>query len=460
MKNLTDEEWMMKRLTLLLAVMVLLGGACTARAAELYVHQASGKNNFPGTKEQPFKNIQKAIDMAQDGDTIRVAAGNYCGIMDKGQIKLNKQVTLLGGYSPDFSARDILTHRTTIIPPNKIDTVRQGGLFVIEQGKNKEGKTLIDGFIFDQGETNNYHATEGKAEGLETGMLLIPPNKAANSAGPTAIMPIMGGGGGPNAGASGDFTVSNCVFNNASNFGIQLPFGKGVFTARNNIFVANRMASIEVWGTLADPHAAKANIINNTVLFSWCRTKEMSDMGYGVRGMNKCDYVIQGNIMALSAFAGYDNTRADSNLKNEKTVALDRNLFFLNKQADMTIPGGGMFTRIWVEENFEDVPSLKVPTTKFTSIEGNVGLKTAEPLKEALNKAYLEGYLNASYKEVTSYDADSPANTFRRAMGMNQQGKIQSSVTMWANRYPLEDALKLFGAVKDFGAQLPQQPAQ
>ena len=52
--------------------------------------------------------------------------------------------------------------------------------------------------------------------------------------------------------------------------------------------------------------------------------------------------------------------------------------------------------------------------------------------------------------------ADSPANTFRRAMGMNQQGTIQSSVTMWANRYPLEDALKLFGAVEGFGAQLPQ----
>ena len=258
----------MKRLTSLLAVMVLLSGAVAAQSAEFYVHQGTGKNSFPGTKEQPLKNIQKAIDTAADGDTIYVAAGNYCGIMDKGQIKLNKQLTLLGGYSPDFSARDILTHRTTIIPPNKIDTIRSGSLFVIEQGKNKTGKTLIDGFIFDQGETNNYHATEGKPEGVETGMLLMPPARAADSAAPTAAMPIIGGGGGPNAGASGDFTISNCVFNNACNFGIQLPLGKGTFNVRNNVFVANRMAGIEMWGTLAEGHAAKANIINNTVLFT------------------------------------------------------------------------------------------------------------------------------------------------------------------------------------------------
>ena len=444
----------MKRLTLLLAVMVLLGGVFAAQAADFYVHQGTGKNSFPGTKGQPFKNIQKAIDTAKDGDTIHVAAGNYCGIMDKGQIKLDKTLILLGGYTQDFSARDILKHRTTIIPPNKIDTVRNGGVLVIEQG-NKKGTTLIDGFIFDQGETNNYHAINGKPEGVETGMLLIPPNRDPKLPGPTAIMPVIGGGGGPNAGASGNFTISNCVFNNAGNFGIQIAQGKGTFTVRNNVFVANRMAAIEVRGRMADPHAAKVHIINNTILFTWSRTKEMEDMGYGVRGMTGIDYVIQGNIIALSTFAGYDNARVDSNMKNTKTVALDRNLFFLNKQADMTVPGSGMFTRVWVEENFEDVPDLNVPTTKFTSVKGNVGLTTAEPLKNALNKAYLEGFINASYSEVTSYDADSPANTFRRAMGTNQTGTIQSKVTMWANRYPLEDAIKLFGAVKDFGAQLP-----
>ena len=41
-------------------------------------------------------------------------------------------------------------------------------------------------------------------------------------------------------------------------------------------------------------------------------------------------------------------------------------------------------------------------------------------------------------------------------MGMNQTGKMTSSATMFANRYPFDDALKMFGAIKDFGAQLPK----
>lgn len=439
----------MHKTTTLSTAIALLLGSMTLQAADLYVYKKDGKNSNPGTKEQPYKNLQKAIDQAQDGDSIHVAEGNYCGIMDKGQIKLNKQLNILGGYAPDFSERNILKHQTTIIPPNKADIHRDGAVFMIEQG-NKEGTTLIDGLIFDQGETNDYHATKGRPEGLPTGMLMVPPAKSSASAIPTADIAIMKGN------TSGDFTISNSLFNNAALYGIWIAQGKGSFTARNNVFIANRMSAIEVRGRLNDPHAARVNLENNTVLFTWSRTKEMDDMGYGVRAMTGTDYVVKGNILALSTFAGYDNTRIDSNLKVRKNVELDNNLFFLNKEADMTAPGSGKFMRLWVEEHFEDLPDLDVPGTTFKSVQGNAGLKSAEPLKDSINKAYLDGFLTASYSEVSSYDADSPANTFRRAVGMNQTGTINSSVTMWANRYPLEDSLKLFGAVPGYGAQLPE----
>ena len=38
-------------------------------------------------------------------------------------------------------------------------------------------------------------------------------------------------------------------------------------------------------------------------------------------------------------------------------------------------------------------------------------------------------------------------------MGMNKQGTIKSKVTMFANPYPFESAVKFFGAVNGFGAQ-------
>jgi len=37
--------------------------------------------------------------------------------------------------------------------------------------------------------------------------------------------------------------------------------------------------------------------------------------------------------------------------------------------------------------------------------------------------------------------------------GMNLQGAMSSSVTMFANKYPWKDALLLFGNVKGYGAQ-------
>ena len=71
-------------------------------------------------------------------------------------------------------------------------------------------------------------------------------------------------------------------------------------------------------------------------------------------------------------------------------------------------------------------------------------------------EAYLNGFLNASYKEKTDYDPNSAANTFRAAMGMNMVGKMESSATMFMNRYPFAKALELFGAVEGTGAQMPQ----
>ena len=46
------------------------------------------------------------------------------------------------------------------------------------------------------------------------------------------------------------------------------------------------------------------------------------------------------------------------------------------------------------------------------------------------------------------------SNQFRSALGLNQVGTMQSSATMYANRYNLQKALQLFGAVAGYGAQL------
>ena len=38
-------------------------------------------------------------------------------------------------------------------------------------------------------------------------------------------------------------------------------------------------------------------------------------------------------------------------------------------------------------------------------------------------------------------------------LDLNQVGTITSKVSMYANKYPLDDAIKLFGAIDGYGAQ-------
>ena len=66
---------------------------------------------------------------------------------------------------------------------------------------------------------------------------------------------------------------------------------------------------------------------------------------------------------------------------------------------------------------------------------------------------YLQAFLSATYTEQVHYNENSPMNQFRAALGLNKQGRITSKVSMFANPYPFESAVKFFGAVKGCGAQ-------
>lgn len=405
-----------------------------ASAADLYVSISNGKNKNAGTKDAPFKNIQKAIDKAQAGDVIHIAKGNYFGLMKKGYIEMKKPVSLIGGYSTDFASRDVVEFKTMIQPPNKSNgTSSSRGLLNLEI-QDKNAKILIDGIIFDKGESNSYHASAGKPEGLETGMLLHPPSKNPKDQ-PGVKMAMIRGK------ATGDLTIQNCFFTNGSWYAISLSFAKGNVRVLNNAFVANTMSSAEIWGTQPKDHLANLEFANNTVLFTWSRTKALEDMGYGVRIMTKMDYNIHNNLIGLSSFAGIDNTRSDPN----KKVKVDNNVFFLNKQADMSLPsGGGQFMRVYVDD-FEDI--------ELDSIESNTELKDAAALKDAIFKPYLEGFINATYTEQSDFDPSSPANTIREAMGLNKVGKLNTKVSMYANKYPLDEVFKLVGILPNAGMQ-------
>jgi hypothetical protein len=440
----------MKRKNIFLLTLVMLF-AISASAQTYYVSKSTGSNRNDGSKDAPFKNIQKAIEAVPEGSTIYVAEGNYFGTLDKGNIPVSKCVKIYGGYNTDFSQRDILKYKTMVQPSATSNGTASGLGTMIIKVNNPQGEVVIDGLFFDRGNSISYNVRgEGKPDGVDCPMM----NPIGTS-----------GKGGANLDESNvlttetreiyfdnptfkQITIRNCAFVNAPNYGIAGQF-RGKALIDNNIFINNRMIACDVWGGDAKINM-EVEFCNNTVLFTWSRLKDMGDMGYGFRFNNRTDSYVHHNIIGCSVFAALDRGRTDTPKEREamKVTTSEHNMFFLNKRGDLALPGGGMFMMVNCED-FEEVEQLK-------EIDGCVRLKDPSSLKGKINEAYLNGFINASYKETLTTDPNSDANQFRQAMGMNQVGTMTSSATMFANRYPFEDALRMFGAVKGYGAQLPK----
>ncbi len=439
------------------ATALMLAVASLAQAAEtLYVSRNTGNNRNAGTKEAPFKNLQKALDVAQDGATILVAEGNYYGLMNCGNIIIKKPVTIMGGYSADFSKRDILNTPTMIQPTATSNGTSKGsGTIQICSVVAPKGQVVIDGLIMERGNSISYNAAhEGQPEGVDCPLMNPIGTKGIGGedlteqqvlTSETNMIYFDGKNGIIN---NTNVIIRNCAFINAPSYGI-VGLLKGSLTVENNIFVNVRMAAMDVRGS--DPNVmTTVNFKNNTVMFVWSRKKDLGDMGYGFRYIPGTSCNVENNIFGCACYAALDRTHIDSNKAREakRVDGAINNIFFLNRLADLSLPGGGKLLRIRVDD-FEDVEAL-------ANVSGNKTMSDPSVFKGKINAAYLKGFLTMKSTESLSVDYTSTANQFNSALGLNIQGTGKTTATMFANRYPWKEALKLFGAMSNYGAQTPK----
>jgi hypothetical protein len=416
----------MKHLTLIFLAIASLLLALPAPAQNTgktwYVSQITGSNQNDGSRERPLKNIQRALDLAASGDVIRVAEGKYYGLLNSGNIKIDKGISIFGGYASDFSERDVLSHRT-FIQPSATSNGTAMGQGTVQINVRQTGTLVeIDGLILDRGQSVAYHPRgEGRPEGVETGMMQpvgtagvgapgVPEEKVYTNE--SALVYI-------NTGSRCDVTLRNCAFLNGPNYGILGSTYSTKITIDNCIFVNIRMAAVELRGASAAINS-ETYFKHNTVLFVWSRLKDLSDMGYGFRYMPKMDSYLDHNIIGCCILAGLDRTHVDSPAAKEaeRVTTCENSLFFLNRQTDLTLPGGGLARCVSVDD-FDDVDQLKEADDNEAETDPSI-------FGGAINEAYLKGFLDVS------------------------------STRMFANHYPVEDALKLFGAVSGYGAQKPK----
>ena len=432
----------------LMALTAVALAATTATAADIYVSLETGKKKNPGTKEAPLKNLWHALEQAADGDTIHLAEGVYPGNLKCNWFLIDKAVSIIGGYAKDFSSRDVLAHRTMFQPLNENNDKKGTGLgiFTIEFTKRpaqpKGVNMVFDGLVFDDGQAQSYHPVKGKPEGVETGMWLEPPAKGNTPFASSKRYLVYSATANR---VEGDITFRNCAFVNAGNIAMNLNWYKGKVTMENNVFCNNLMVGANVYSSNPQEGAVEWVFKNNTVLYTWSRTSELSDMGFGIRTTANVVSTVENNVIGLSVLTGWDNTKG---LDKTKKIKVDGNVFFLNRQSDAQMTKSPSVVKVKVDDFEDDVEG----GFGVESAADNEGLSDPSVFKGRLNAAYLNAFLSMKYSETATMNADS-LNAFRQAVGLPQQGTIVSKVDMFGNRYPLEDALKLFGAMDGKGAQ-------
>lgn len=414
-----------------------------------YVSREKGSARAEGTKESPMKDIQKAIDQASDGDVIRIAQGNYLGNLDRGWIEMKgKYVSLEGGWNDDFSERNPVKYITRIQPSKEQKGTIGMGLLMIESTSDKNSQIIIDGIFFDLGLVHEYNPADpsdarfGCPEGCETGRICPVTEK------PNKTIRLIGGK------VAGKLIIRNCMFLNASFNAIIMTNMGGDWEIYNNVFVANLYASCEINGGLnqnTGAHQSTVDFHHNTVLFSWPTTKEMESMGYGYRFKNGADHNVHHNIFGCNNYGALDGGWDDSNLPADKRKICSAydNLFFMNR-GDLVMAGNSGGKWLYVPgKRFDEVEML-------TKYENNRELPGTSKFKDVIDQPYLKGYASLEIITTESYDANSAANLYREAHGLNKQGTSTTRVSMFGNRYNFDKAVLLFGAEPGYGAQLPE----
>lgn len=413
----------------LLILPATVGGQTTYYVAN------TGSNTNPGTNPAaPKKNIDKAIQAASSGDTIKIAGGAYSGTFNIGYFVLDKSVSLVGSYDSSFTTQSIRLHPTVIAPDNASANSGMQPLLSFSGGPIQS--VTIDGIVFNRGEQNSYSLTEGIPPGWTgSGRLLIPPDKApgdnATVTEPTLLIPA--------SVVASDITVRNCVFANGTLFGIQAGIRGGTLSILNNIFINNRFGAVEAWGTCASGPCVDIEFAYNTVLFSTTRGYDLAadDLGIGYRIRTKATHHIHHNI-----FAGNNSALEHSFFVPDADIQINDNYIAASNVADMRYsPTTGNALNLRGEQ-LNDLDA---------TVTGNI---YSIPAGLIVNAGYLDALLRSFLKDGSA-PPDGSYNQWRQYHGLPAlTGGDTNSIRFHANRYPQDELVSIFGAVSGYGAAL------
>ena len=389
-----------------------------------YYISPSGRGK-EATKEAPAKDIAAISALLKAGDVVHLAAGVYTSKADQSSDVLTVPVSIIGGYSPDFSTRDPWKqYRTVFSGTNDISkglTTERIGILTDKEFKDWKGVITIDGVIIDNGARNYYSdATETfirRKASAEKGM-----NPTPNTPGIKV-----------RTGAGTEVVIKNCIVTNTAptQGAIDVQVGKnGKALIENNLIINNTGEGIMCKSNHhgADGHPAYT-VRNNTILFTWKYDAIASFGGNSIMFDESLSILIENNVLGFSDMGGINN------IKQCKKVTLKNNLFVGHKKYDYQEFGTGLKL-----DELEDYANY---------VSAASGGNYSQEIKLAMPQKWAELYFNRQEISRAEVDAsakvsNSGANQLRGMFGLPLQAStVNTDAQVWLHRMALEDAVQL-----------------
>ena len=302
-----------------------------AVAKDYYVSASRGKGK-KASKEKPAKDLGNIVSKLKPGDTIHIAGGKYTGKGDCGSVVIKVPVSIIGGYSDDFSSRDPWgKHQTILTGINKSDNWDRDPALFIDLNRYREKampEIVVDGIIVDHADRNRY-AADKKIKIVRSANPKLKQNPTPDRGGL-----VIGVGKTGDLNGKWKVTVRNCiVMNTAPPQGALTVAGyKGSeITIENNLVINNTGTGIMCATKFAgrdEKQSPKFNVKNNTILFSWkYEPSAQSYSGNSIYFDTGVMASVKNNVLAFADKIGVNN------IKKAK-ILLAENIILGNVEAD------------------------------------------------------------------------------------------------------------------------------
>ncbi len=384
-----------------------------------YYISTTGHGKIAG-KNEPAKEIGAIASKLKAGDVIHIAGGTYYGKLNSGSDELTVPVSIIGGYSPDFSSRDPWGKYKTIMTGTNEYMASTLPRISIKAPRAENVSITIDGLIIDHGPRNRYKTSEH--------LVILRKANAASGQNPSPENPgikIL-------VGNNMKVSIKNCiVMNTAPTQGaVDIQIGKdSKALIENNLIINNTgegiMLKSKHHGTTGLPVYV---VKNNTILFSWKHDEIASYGGNSIMTDNTTKVTIENNVLGFGDFGGINN------IKKSAGMIVKHNLFVGHRQYDYQ-EGNAKMTCA----EMDDYADL---------LSGSSGGNFSAEINIPLNKTWAERYFNREMISRAVVDAsvkvsNSTSNQIRSMLGLNLQGSsVGSKVSVWLHQMAVEDAVK------------------